>query len=558
MSERKLHVRSHVGRDLLQSAALFKHEWLVAWEYVSNGLQYLDPGVDPVVRVTVDSREKKITVVDNGRGMLMDDLANYFVMHGENVDRKRGQPGRGMFGTGKSAAFGIAEKLRVTTVRNGKLSSVELSRSEIERAESGDPIPVHTLAKEVPSSKANGTSIEIEGIYLRTIDQGQIVKFLERHISRWPRATVYVNNRLCEYEAPPIAEEHRIAAASSAFADIAPAELVVRVAKGPLEESQQGISIFSRGVWLETTLAGSERRDMANFIFGEVEVPALADDRSPVPAYDQSRSMTLNRSNPTVQRILAFIGFYVEQVRRKLVEEERRRKRSEEAKRLEKEAGEIAKIINADFDAYRTQLAKAVSRALGGKDSVPAAALEAGDVMAIVPGGDFPAKDSDSDALTVPSEPEPNPDPPNPDPEPADPIKALEEGESETATNTGAKLPRKPKPTSRGGFTVEFRNLGREENRAKYERDGRVIFINLDHPQLSAAVSSLGIEDITFKRLAYEVAFTEYSIALTSEMAQAGHFIDFFEPLTVTRETLNRVARSAAALYRPNASISDA
>ena len=31
-------VTTHVGRDLLQSAALFKHEHSVVWEYVSNGL----------------------------------------------------------------------------------------------------------------------------------------------------------------------------------------------------------------------------------------------------------------------------------------------------------------------------------------------------------------------------------------------------------------------------------------------------------------------------------------------------------------------------------------
>ncbi len=39
----ELRVRSHVGRDLLQSAALFKHEHSVVWEYVSNGLEYKDP-----------------------------------------------------------------------------------------------------------------------------------------------------------------------------------------------------------------------------------------------------------------------------------------------------------------------------------------------------------------------------------------------------------------------------------------------------------------------------------------------------------------------------------
>ena len=50
-SEAKLFVRSHVARDLLQNAALFKTDKLAVWEYVSNSLQYVDPGTNPVVRV---------------------------------------------------------------------------------------------------------------------------------------------------------------------------------------------------------------------------------------------------------------------------------------------------------------------------------------------------------------------------------------------------------------------------------------------------------------------------------------------------------------------------
>jgi hypothetical protein len=40
----QIYVKSHVARDLLQSAGLFKTDKLVVWEYVSNGLQYVNPG----------------------------------------------------------------------------------------------------------------------------------------------------------------------------------------------------------------------------------------------------------------------------------------------------------------------------------------------------------------------------------------------------------------------------------------------------------------------------------------------------------------------------------
>ena len=55
MTATALKVTSHVGRDLLQSAQLFRHEHAVVWEYVSNGLQYKDPATKPTVVVKVDA-----------------------------------------------------------------------------------------------------------------------------------------------------------------------------------------------------------------------------------------------------------------------------------------------------------------------------------------------------------------------------------------------------------------------------------------------------------------------------------------------------------------------
>src|SRR5271157_6358590 len=138
----QIFVKSHVARDLLQNAALFKTDKLVVWEYVSNSLQYTDPGTNPVVKVTLDSKRRRIAIADNGRGMDWAGLQNFFIMHGENLDRKEGRAGRGRFGTGKSAAFGVADTLSIMTVRNGKRIKVQLSRAAIENMKSGDLIPV--------------------------------------------------------------------------------------------------------------------------------------------------------------------------------------------------------------------------------------------------------------------------------------------------------------------------------------------------------------------------------------------------------------------------------
>ncbi len=106
--EQTLSVVTDSARDLLQSADFFSNEKLVAWEYIANGLQYVDHGTSPNVDVVVDTKQKRMVVSDNGRGMTLDGLKNLFVMHGENVDRKQESAGRGRFGTGKAAAFGIA------------------------------------------------------------------------------------------------------------------------------------------------------------------------------------------------------------------------------------------------------------------------------------------------------------------------------------------------------------------------------------------------------------------------------------------------------------------
>lgn len=163
----QIHVTSHVGRDLRQSAALFKHEHSVVWEYVANGLEYVYPGSKPKVKVQTNAKNKKISIADNGRGMSWKGLENFFIMHGENIDRKEGRPGRGLFGTGKSAAFGIANVLRVTTVHNKKLSIVELRREDIEKMDGGDDVPVETIKKEEPTKDSDGTLIEIEEIHLK-------------------------------------------------------------------------------------------------------------------------------------------------------------------------------------------------------------------------------------------------------------------------------------------------------------------------------------------------------------------------------------------------------
>ena len=81
------------------------------------------------MRCEVTLARDAIRIADSASGMTYTELSNFFQMHGENVQRKRGRAVRGKFGTGKSAAFGIANTLHVETVKGGKRNVVELRRA---------------------------------------------------------------------------------------------------------------------------------------------------------------------------------------------------------------------------------------------------------------------------------------------------------------------------------------------------------------------------------------------------------------------------------------------
>ncbi len=540
----KLYVKSHVARDLIQSADLFRTDKAVVWEYVSNGLQYIDAGVSPIVRVKLDNKNKKISISDNGRGMNWNGLQNFFIMHGENQDRKQGKVGRGRFGTGKSAAFGIANILRVTTIADEKLSKVQLKRSEIEKMNSEDQIPVHILEKESSISQANGTLIEIEEINLKTLDQIGIISYIEHHLAKWSKGvTVWVNNHECEFNEPPIAEK-RVYKPEGEFTEVlGNVELILKVAKAPLDAELRGVSVFSNGVWHETTSAGNEGRDMAQYIFGEIDVPALDKDNSPITAFNVSRSMQLNKNNPLVREIHVFVGQKFDQLRRELLEVEKKRRADEEAKKLAGQASEIASVINEDFSAFRQKIAKAKAKAFGAFDN-QIAQKDSSENEDLAWGTEIPAEIvSPTGGIGSVGESEKVDGKESRDLNP-------QVIENETSEKQGRRAEAEETQKSYGGFRVEFRNMGSENARASYTSDNRTISINLDHPQLVSARGNNSIDEPLFLKLSYEIAFTEYSIALAYELEKRNEFMDLTDPINQIRETLNRISRIAAALYK--------
>jgi len=542
-----LKVTSHIGRDLLQSAAIFKTEAAAIWEYVVNSLQYVDEGKLPKVQILVKPRAKRIEIRDNGRGMTAEGIEQYFTMHGENIDRLQGRPGRGKFGTGKSAAFGIGTILRVDTCRNGLRNVVELNRDTI-KSSGGDEIPLHWTVKNEKTEFPNGTTVTIEGIFLQKINTSPIIEYIERHLqiyrARMPE--VAINDHLCQYREPSISEQLEFKPSPIQAENLGDVTLTIKVSTTPLPSAEQGIAVTAGlGNLVAIETGGIENKEFGNYLFGEIDVPELEKSDSPVEPYDPTRSLQLNMNHPVAQVLLPFLGSKLEEVRRLEVKKLRDAQKSEDARRLATEGQKIADILNKDFTNILDKLS-----------DIRSASARSGDVGSNY--GGSAGADSEEGVWVEGTEQSGDIDKPTgkgelgQDEKPKQQSPSIdqigtpnEQGQSSIDPAGGVGKKKRP----RGGFNVDFRNLGKESDRSKYDRTSLTILVNLDHSVVKNALQGGGVENINFRRLAYEIAFTEYSIALGYEMANQDPDIPADDLLFEVRSTLNRISTSAASLY---------
>jgi hypothetical protein len=538
-------VTSHVARDFLQNAAYFNSIPKVVWEYVSNSLDNPIEGVP--VTVLADIGRNRIRVTDNACGMSREDLHRFFQMHGENIARLKGRHVRGRFGTGKCAAFGIANTLRVSSVKDGRRNVVELRRGDIENARTGEPFPVRDVVVDQRVDGESGTVVDVEDLNVKQLDIDGTIAYVERHLSRHQQQhTVFINNHPCEYVEPLAVESREFDAPSDVAGVLGNVKLVVKVSPTPLDPDTNGIDVVSNGLWHETTLAGLENREMIRYLFGEVDVPALETDQSPIPPFDNTRSNRLNPQNHLVAVLLGWISDCLETVREEIAERERERRRSEEARKLDRDARELVRILNEDFASFHHQLARA--RRLGDSDLGPGIGEITQDESGVVVPTEGGIEQTPWQTAGQPfGDGTRGITPPGPGDQPRegpDLIAGNSPGEPHSPSEKGQRK------MVRGGFNIEYRHETSEAPRSRYERDARTIVVNLDHPQLAtAATGGGGTEGREFRQLCHEIAFVEYAIALPYEMAQLQfEYYDVEDALFEIRETINRIAKRAAAL----------
>lgn len=551
----QLNVTSHVGRDILQSAQSFRTPEAAVWEYVVNSLQYVDHGTVPRVDVTVDIPAKKITIEDNGAGMDVEALGHFFTMHGENQERRKGVPGRGKFGTGKSAAFGIGNTLLVSTTRDGKRQTVKLDRKAIEASE-GAEIPVASIEQDADAAaEPNGTTIEITGISVRLAKE-PIVALIERHLSAFQGSpVVMVNGRVCEIVRPAAILTKVFKPSNEQAATLGDIELAVSAAAAPLDDIHRGVQItIGPDNLVAVEAAGVDTKEYGKYLFGHVDCPELDNPKyEPQAAYTNDRSMKLNAAHPAALALIAFIGASLEQMRQELVAVGRKAKADSDAKRLKETTNKIEDLLNADLRDFRERVEGLgnTTRRRTPLDGVAGGNEEDPTEKVVDPYGTQKGREDGVGGENI-DEPIPNPDPtPHPFPEPGP------EGGGDNASAAGAADPEgdtnvAPAGTGhsrlRGGLSVDFDHYGEDYDRCRWDPEVRRITINLDHPVVKAA-KALPDDEATFRRLCYEIAFTGYAVALADLQFERDPARDSTDATFEIRAALRRVWANAGALF---------
>lgn len=551
-------VTTHIGRDLLQSGSVFKTTDVAVWEYIVNSLQYISHGVSPVVTIDINNKQKKITITDNGRGMDADGLNNFFTMHGENIDRKEGKTGRGKFGTGKSAAFGIAKSLTVSSICRGKRNTVTLHRDNIKTSDGGE-IPVRILEADIDvNGESSGTTIIIEEIFIPKIDASKLIKKIEKHLKsfRYLNPQVAVGEHVCTYKNPTIQECFEFFPEEHLKEYLGETKLIINVSQAPLENDERGILISSgEGNLVAVEDAGVCTKDMGEYLFGEINVSNLEDETYEMDAFDSSRDMKLRPEHPVVIALNMLIGSSLEEVRKSLVKKKKESLKSEEIKKLKEQADKIAEILNQDFKEINDKILELRSSTSSFGKFTSKKDIEDGNDNDETDGWVSGIEERGVlDSNQMPDLPNVNNDP---NPNDNEKVNNLEDSDigSPNLDGNAAVDPvssgdknksRKPK----GGFKVEYENMGEKQDRAIYTADKGVFTVNLDHPVVKCALSSLGTQDIGFIRLSHEIVFSEYALAVANMAAVDDPDIPADDVIYDARETLNRISAKSAILYQ--------
>tara|TARA_B100000787_G_scaffold15700_1_gene11147 strand:- start:3110 stop:4762 length:1653 start_codon:yes stop_codon:yes gene_type:complete len=543
---------THAGRSLLEETNRFSNEGKAVGEYVKNSWQYSDKvNHNPTVEIMVDQENKSIQIKDDSNGMSIKKINEQFlVLNQENEERREGDFGRGEYGTGKIAGLGIGQILSVRTVKDNKLNRFEIHREDCKASISKEGVQVRWKDEDIQTSEKNGTIINILGFrQKRPINTTSIKKFLQ---TKTLTETVYKKEINLFLQAEklekieiPFEEEEIIQLDENYKKILGETRLVIRIATRKLDDEERGINVLARGIHKAFVKNPTARYN--EFIFGTCECDKLIDEDQDPPIFDSSRREELNEDNLLAQKFKEFVSVNVDKIRKKLEKRANESRQKEKEEALKKEAEKMKNFFNDDYKNQELELQKRAAKARGNIDEKEKDIPSLGDTKIVV-GKDFNVNviDGDDNAGIY------------------DGSGDGEGGEGGDNGKAGGKLDRTDQETteqgkerkskkkkSGGGFDFKFDHLGKDDHRAKYDDDSRVITINLDHPFLKRIEEMAGGDQksSTYMRPAFEAAIFEYAAAVTTQKGNSNMLDDALSDGVIEmQERVDTLLKKLAAL----------
>jgi hypothetical protein len=536
-------LRSDISNDLKQNADQIGNVGKAISEFAWNSIQYQPEGQVPKIRICIKrarSSVEEITIEDNGRGMDLPDLQRFYTMHADNQDRRDGRLGRGRFGTGgKASGMAIANKMELTTVKDGCEIRTILTRNMLRPGVIEIPIPF----EKANTTSTNGTKVTLRELRVKRFNEDAARTYVTKALgSALLHSEVFWDGIRLQYEEPKYLHEWAFEAPEEYFTSIGKVNLMLRLSESWLKEEERGVTITAFGVPHERNFLGNHASSPhAGRLYGSVEVPALEDDDDEGrPAYTADRTLRLNRENDRVKVLCAWIDEVLGDIIKQLDVEERQRIDRVRQERLTNTAKTIEDALNRRLRRAFENLERKLNLQTGAptvggvdvqhSDSIEISGVsdggvsdefikdrtgavtyretgteEKGDIIVKVHerhdeggggggGGGTGEPDSEVDGVTDP---------------------AANKRARKKSTGSGERKTRIPK----GSFRVVPKGMGSDGPRAYYASSHLTIYVNTDHPQLMAAGS---LDSTEFKVLMAECAAGEFALALTSMRIENG------------------------------------
>jgi hypothetical protein len=409
------------------------------------------------------------------------------------------------------------------------------------------------LVDDEPTTQPNGTEVLIDGVD-KTVNVDRIISQLRRSLGRHldrHEIVLFGQRVLPQEQQAQIVREFRSTDLPDIAAIVGDITCTVKAAAATIaDETMRGVLVTTGEFPVGQVVAGG---DHATRLFGTCEVPALDTDTSSPGPFSDARDLRLNEDNRIAGPLVAWIRECMQEVGDDLRREERERRRRARDEQLHRAATRMEDVLN---EHYRGEFRRSRSShgdlgaGEGSTRPMPGGTTPAPNGSHVVPDPQGRAGYSTTPPSDMPSPTPLSPTGPNDVDEPPTPREGRAHEREPLGDGRGnpvspeASLRRQRR--RRGGFAIEFEELGEEAPRSEYRDETLTIVLNLDHPEFKAAHA--GGDNPMFRMLAFEVAAQEYAFAVAYQLIDEDESLDAFDILQEVRRFMNELTRNVASI----------